>query len=306
MKILVTGGAGFIGSHICRILSDQGHTVLIYDNLSTGHQELINQKALFLQGDILDQAALEKVLIGVDVVIHLASLALVEESVREPLKYVENNIKGSTVLLEAMKNTGVKKIIFSSSATVYGHVEKSDLPLKEDCKTQAVNPYGASKVAVESLLSSYFFNYGFDVVILRYFNPFGPGEWHDPETHAVPNFIKAALMKKPIPLYWKGEQIRDFIYVEDVASAHTAVLNLSGWNIFNVGTEKGVKVIDVVRNLEDILGRSIEIDDLGERAGDVKATYASSKKLIKATHWKPRFTLRQGLDKTVEWFQKRS
>jgi UDP-glucose-4-epimerase GalE len=303
MKILVTGGAGFLGSHICRVLAEQGHTVLIYDDLSTGKQELIDPKALFLQGDIMDSDSLEKVLVGVDVVIHLAAFSLVEESVKDPLKYVENNIKGSTILLEAMRKTGVKRIIFSSSATVYGQVDKKSLPLKEDSPVQAVNPYGASKVAVESMLSSYFFNYGFDVTILRYFNPFGPGEMHDPETHAVPNFIRAALNKEPLPLYGKGELVRDFIYVEDLARAHTAVLNLNGWNIFNVGTEKGVKVIEVVKTIEQILGYKVEINDLGDRAGDVPATYASSKKLIKETKWKPRFTLKEGLEKTVAWFQ---
>lgn len=303
MKILVTGGAGFIGSHIVKLLLDQGHTVLVFDNLSRGYLELIDKRALFLKGDLADSKLLEKALVGIDGVIHMAALAEVNESVSKPLLYVQNNIVGSLNLLEAMRVAGVKKIIFSSSCTVYGFARK--LPITEGAPILAVNPYGATKVAVESFLSSYHYVHGFDVVILRYFNPYGPNDQHQPETHAIANFTRAALEDRPLPLYWQGEQVRDFIYVEDLARAHIDVLDLRGWNVFNVGTEKGVKVKDAVKTIEKILGKRLKIEDLGERPGDVPASFASSKKLMKATSWKPKYSLEEGLKKTIDWFKGR-
>ena len=287
-KILITGGAGFIGTHIYKLLKQKGIQVIIFD------------KKLNSQDDLLNKNSLLKALKGEDAVIHMASLIEVGESVKYPFKFAENNILGSVNLLQCMKEVGVKKIIFSSSACVYGNPEK--LPIKEDAKLKSANPYGASKISVESFCETYHNLYGFDVVILRYFNPYGPGENHQPETHAIPNFIKAALAKKPIPLFWKGEQIRDFIYVEDLAVAHIAPLKLKGFHIFNVGTEKGIKLIDVVNKLSDILGYKLKINDLGNRLGDVPANFASSKGLQKATNWQPKFNLDQGLRLTVDWF----
>lgn len=302
MRILVTGGAGFIGSHICRLLLDDGHEVIVYDNLSRGYEKLVDSRSTFVKGDLSDQKLLEKSLKGVDAVIHMAAFALVNESVSEPLLYAQNNILGTISLLEAMKNSGVKKIIFSSSCVVYGNPET--LPIKETDPIMAFNPYGATKVASENFIATYSELFGFNVTLLRYFNPYGPQEMHDPETHAVPLFIKAALSKKPIPLYWKGENIRDFIYVEDLARAHIAVLKLNGFNIFNVGTENGVKVIDLLKTIEEVLGYKVEIEDLGERAGDVHATYASSEKLKKATGWQPQVSLKEGIKRTVDYFKK--
>lgn len=302
MRILVTGGAGFIGSHICRLLLDDGHQVVVYDNLSRGYEKLVDKRSTFVKGDLSDQKLLEKSLKSCDAVIHMAAYALVNESVSEPLHYAQNNILGTISLLEAMKAAGVKKIIFSSSCVVYG--DPKTLPIKEEDPIMAFNPYGATKVASENFIATYNKLFGFDVTLLRYFNPYGPNEMHSPETHAIPLFIKAALEKKPIPLYWKGENIRDFIYVEDLARAHIAVLKLNGFNIFNVGTENGIKVIDLVKTLEEVLGEKVEIEDLGERAGDVMATYASSDKLQKATGWKAQVSLKEGLQKTLEYFKK--
>jgi UDP-glucose 4-epimerase len=237
----------------------------------------------------------------VDAVIHMASYTSVEESVKSPLKYIQNNVLGAATLLEAMRAAGVKKIIFSSSATVYG--TPKSLPITEDQPISAANPYGASKIAVEALCESFAKTDGFDVIILRYFNPYGPGEKHLPETHAIPNFIKAALEKRPIPLYWKGEQVRDFIYVEDLAAAHIAVLPLSGYHVFNVGTKAGTKIIDVVNELSDIFGYKLEIDYKGDRPGDVMATYASSEKLNQTTGWETKVSLKEGLSKTINFFK---
>lgn len=301
MKILITGGAGFIGTHVSKLLLDQGYTVAIYDNLSRSSQENVDKRAIFIKGDLEDSKLLVNCLKNVDGVIHLASFIEVPESVKNPLIFAQNNILGSIYLLEAMKEAGVKKIIFSSSATVYGEPKK--LPLTEESPLSATNPYAASKIATEAFMETYHKLYGFDVVILRYFNPYGPGEMHNPETHAIPNFIKASLNKKPIPLYFQGEQIRDFIYIEDLASAHIAPLNLSGFNVFNVGNEKGVKITDVVNILSDILGYNLEVEDLGERPGDVKATYASSKLFKEKTKWRAKVSLQEGLKRTVEWFR---
>ncbi len=303
-KILVTGGAGFIGSHVSKILLDQGHEVVILDNLSKGHKETVDKMAKLVIGDMADPVKTKEALEGVDSVIHMAGLIVVPESVKDPIKYSQNNVLGSVSLFQSMRETGVKKIIFSSSACVYGTPDT--LPIKEDAPLRPDNPYGATKASIESFLQAYHANFDFDVTILRYFNPYGPDELHDPETHAIPNFIKSALLKKPIPLFWKGEQVRDFIYIEDLARAHTDVLSLTGFNIFNVGTETGVKVKDVVDKIFEIVGYDVPIEDLGERPGDVAANFASSQKLHEAVGWKSRVTLKEGLEKTIDFFKNTS
>lgn len=319
MKILVTGGAGFIGSHIVKQLVGQNHEVVVYDlekpsaisHQSSAGEEKAESRGLtadsltFIQGNVKDTELLKKSLGGIDAVIHMASFIAVEESVKNPLKYIDNNVLGTASLLLSMREAGVKKIVFSSSATVYG--EPKTLPLLEDAPLSAANPYAASKIAMEALCESFNKTDGFDVTILRYFNPYGPGENHNPETHAIPNFIKAGLEKKPVPLYWKGEQIRDFIYVEDLADAHIRVLGDNGegggYRIFNVGSESGTKIIDVVNLLSDILGYNLRVEDLGDRRGDVMANYASSQRLKDATGWEAKVDLEEGLKKTVEWFK---
>lgn len=329
MKILVTGGSGFIGSHIVKQLLDTGHEVVVYDvklfivhrssfmekNIQgqIGDKRITNneERITGIEGDVRDSKLLLESLRGVDAVIHMASFIAVEESVKNPLKYMENNVLGTASLLTAMREAGVKKLVFSSSATVYG--EPKSLPILEDFPLSAANPYAASKIAMEVLCQSFSKTDNFDVTILRYFNPYGPGEKHDPETHAIPNFIMAGLEKRPVTLYWKGEQVRDFIYVEDLAAAHIAVLgdmgdqgdmdDRGGFRVFNVGSEAGTKVIDVVNALSDIFGYKMEIKDLGERKGDVMKNYASSEKLKSATGWEAKVKLEEGLRKTVQWFK---
>ncbi len=300
MKILVTGGAGFIGSHVAKLLLDGGHDVVILDNLSLGKRENVDKRAKSIVGDIRDDNVFES-LTGVEAVIHMAGLIVVPDSVHDPIKYCDNNVLGTLNLLNCMQKTGVKKIIFSSSACVYGTPDY--LPIKEDAPIRPDNPYGASKASIEAFLQAFHANFGFDATILRYFNPYGPGEMHEPETHAIPNFIKATLNKKAIPLYWKGEQVRDFIYIEDLARAHTDVLNLSGFNIFNVGTETGVKVRDVLDKIFKIVGYEVPIDDLGKRPGDVAANYASSAKLKKAVGWEAKVDLDEGLKRTIDFYK---
>lgn len=301
MKVLVTGGAGFIGSHVTNLLIKDGHEVVILDNLSKGYKKHVHPKAKLIVGDINDSQKTSEALKGTGAVIHMAGLIVVPESVKYPELYAKNNVLGTVNLLDCMNKTGVKKIIFSSSACVYG--EPKSLPITELAALHPDNPYGASKASIEAFLQSFHAAFGFDVTILRYFNPYGPGELHDPETHAIPNFIKAALAKKPIPLYWKGEQIRDFIYIEDLARAHRDVLKLNGFNIFNVGSDSGVKVKDVIGKIFEIVGYKVPVDDLGKREGDVAANYASSAKLKKAVGWQAKVGLEEGLTKTIDFFK---
>ncbi len=304
MRVCVTGGAGFIGSWVTRTLLAEGHDVTVIDNFSKGFRALVPEGARLVEGDLRDERLAEW-LRGHDAVIHMAAYIEVARSVEEPLDFAENNIVNSVRLLDAMHRAGVGKIVFSSSATVYGIPQR--LPIREEdpLGTQS-NPYGASKVSTEAFVATYNQLYDMDALILRYFNPYGPNEMHEPETHAVPNFIKSVLAKKPIPLYWKGEIIRDMFYVEDLAKAHTAVLGLKGLNYFNVGSETGTKMIDLVREIMDIAGYEVPIEDLGERAGDIAANYASSAKIAAATGWRAEVGIREGLERTVEWFRSRA
>lgn len=302
MKVLVTGGAGFIGSHVNKLLLQAGHDVVVLDDLSCGNKESVDPKIKLVVGDINDPVKTKEAIEGVDAVIHMAGLIVVPDSVKDPIKYCRNNVIGSVNLLECMRAKNVKKIIFSSSACVYGTPEK--LPIYEDAPLHPDNPYGASKASIEAFVQTYNAAFGFDTTILRYFNPYGPGEMHRPETHAIPNFILSALAKKPIPLYWKGEQVRDFIYIEDLARAHVEVLKLSGYRIFNIGTEKGVKVKDAIDLIFKIVGYTVPIDDLGERPGDVMANYASSEKIRKETGWSTKVSMEEGLKKTIEFYKK--
>lgn len=302
MKILVTGGAGFIGSRVTKLLLDQGHQVTVIDNLSNSSKYVLDQRAKFHQIDVLDQDSLEEVLPDHEVVIHMASFIEVGESIKKPVDFAENNILGTVKLLAAMRATGTKKIIFSSSACVYGTPKK--LPITEnDPLGKQENPYGLTKVSMEQFCILYHTLYNFDVIILRYFNPYGVGELHNPETHAIPNFVKAALTKNPIPLYWKGEQIRDFIYIDDLAEAHILPLNKTGLHIYNVGTETGVKVMDVVKKIFEILDYKVPIKDKGERKGDIPQLVASAKKIKDELGWEAKVDLQAGLKRTIDFYR---
>jgi UDP-glucose 4-epimerase len=301
VRVLVTGGAGFIGSALTRVLLEEQHDVTVLDNLSKGYRSLVPEGARFIEGDLRDGERLAGWLRGHDAVIHMAAFIEVARSVEEPLLFAENNIINSVRLLDAMKTADVGKIVFSSSACVYGAPES--LPIREtDALGVQSNPYGPSKLATEAFMATYNQLYGIDAIILRYFNPYGPNELHEPETHAIPNFIRAAIERKPIPLFWKGEQVRDFIYVDDLARAHTAVLSQSGLQTFNVGSDEGTKIIEVVNEVIGLVGET-PVTDLGERPGDVHASYAWSKKLAETTGWRAQVSLREGIERTVEWFQ---
>ena len=302
MKTLVTGGAGFIGSHVTKQLLDQGHEVVVYDNLSRGFKELVDPRAQFVLGSLSEKDKLITSLKDADAVVHMAAFIIVPESVQKPSLYWENNVTGTKILLEAMREAKVKKIIFSSSATVYG--DPDELPLTEESPVKkAANPYGQTKIEMENLIKKESERYGLSAVILRYFNPYGPNERHSPETHVIPNFIKATLYHKPIPLYWKGEQTRDFIYVEDLAAAHIAVLPLEGFQIFNVGTGSGTKVTHLVEEIFEIVGHKVSVADLGKREGDVPALYTSAAKIQQQVGWEAETSLEEGLQKTIDFYK---
>lgn len=300
MKVFVTGGAGFVGRWVADALLKAGHQVTVFDNLSAGYKDFVPDGARLVVGDLLDKN-LAVHLKGHEAVIHLAAKTVVPESVKDPFPTINVNLFGGVNLIEAMRKVGVKKIVFSSTAAVYGQPKR--LNVREDDPKFPVNPYGASKLAFEALLHSYHHNYGWDVTMFRYFNPYGPYDLHRPETHAIANFIKATLTGKPLPLYWGGKQKRDFFYIEDIAKAHVLGLKQTGFHYYNLGSGKPTKVIDMVKMIFKITGKETKINDLGERAGDPDILAADITKVKKELGWKPTTSLETGLRKTISWFQ---
>jgi UDP-glucose 4-epimerase len=303
MKILVTGGAGFVGSRVVAHLLQDGHTVAVFDNLSTGFAHVVPEGATLIEGDLRNADAVSAAVEGKDAVIHLAAQALVPESVANPQKAFDINLVGGFNLIEAMRKHGVTRIVHSSTAAVYGNPER--VPIREDDRKLPINPYGSTKLAFEALLHSYHAAYGFNVTMFRYFNPYGPHEQHEPETHAIPSFIRAALDGTPVPLYWKGEPIRDFFFVDDIARAHVMGLSRDGYNVYNLGSGDGVKVGDVVETIFEVTGSRSEIADLGERPGDPMQLFADTSRAQDELGWKPEVSIQEGLRQTVEAFKNR-
>lgn len=296
MHVFVTGGAGFIGGWICTALLGEGHQVTVFDLVPSKNKEVHS-----IVGDIRDKDLLLRSLVGHDAVIHLAAKTLVPESVEEPQLYFDTNMVGGYNLLEAMRTLGIKKIVYSSTAAVYGSPER--VPIEEDDPKWPINPYGATKFGFEHCLHAYHKCYGIDVTLFRYFNPFGPNEDHEPETHAVPNFITATLEHRPIPLYWQGNQERDFFYVGDLADAHVLGLHQRGFHTYNLGSGASIKVIDLVHAIFQVIGQETEIQDLGIRAGDPPRLMANIDKVRRELGWVPTMPLMEGLEKTVAYFR---
>ncbi|MBU2100907.1 UDP-glucose 4-epimerase GalE, partial [Candidatus Micrarchaeota archaeon] len=295
MKILVTGGAGFIGSNAVNFFLEKGFEVNVVDDLSRGFKELVNQKAEFFEGSFGDKKVLDKALKGVEAVIHFGAFALVEESVENPQKYFKNNVINSVVLLEEMRKKGINKMVFSSSCSVYGEPEK--VPITESHLLNPVSPYGETKKAFEKILELYFHSFKMNSICLRYFNPFGPNELHKPETHAIPNFIKAVLRKEKISVFGDGNQIRDFFFVEDLIKAHFLALEKIdefGFEVFNVGSGSGHSVNETINAVFELTGKKTEIQFLPERKGDPKKLIADTKKIQENLGWKPETEFKQG------------
>ena len=303
MKLLVTGAAGFVGARVAAKLMEAGHEVTVFDNLSVGHRDNIPKGAQLIQGDLREPAEIRAAVMGHDAVAHLAAQAQIPESVENPQKSFDINLLGGQNLLEAMRHEHVNRLVYSSTAGVYG--KPVHVPVAESDPMFPISPYGATKLAFEALLHTYHAAYGFHVTLFRYFNPYGPTEAHDPETHAIPNFINAALAGKPIPLYWNGDQIRDFFYVDDIARAHVMGLGQDGFHIYNLGSGSGQKVRDVVEKILVLTGSKSTIEDLGERAGDPPKLTADTAKVQSELGWQPETSLDDGLKLTIEGFRRR-
>lgn len=303
MKILVTGGAGYIGSHTCKALAQAGHEVVVYDNLSTGHREFV-KFGDFEYGDVRDTQQLRKCLAKYrpDGVIHFAASAYVGESVQNPGKYFSNNVGGALSLLEAMVAEGVPNIVASGSCAVYG--QPDIIPISEDCPTNPINPYGASKLFMERMLADFHTAHAVNWTSLRYFNAAGSspdgsiGEWHDPETHLIPRVIFAALGKiEAIEIFGSdyptqdGTCIRDYIHVDDLAKAHILAMErlIAGGEsrAYNLGTGKGASVLEIVSGLETITGRKIPVKFAERRPGDPAVLIAEATAAQNDLPWQP-------------------
>jgi UDP-glucose 4-epimerase len=295
MRILITGGSGFLGVNLFKALTEEGHQVVNLDKRSS--TEIPTEV-----GDVLDQAFIERHMAGVEAVFHLASHIEAGESVLEPKRYIENNVLGTLSVLEAMRVHGVKKFLFSSSAAIYG--EPIRTPIKEDDRTLPINPYGMTKLAMEGLVSSYAYSYGFTGVALRYFNLYGPGEKHEPETHAIPRFIAQMKGDQEVTVWGDGSNRRDFIYIDDVVRAHLAALQLpQGYHYINLSGKNATSVMEVIHLLEKIMGKQAKIKQHPPRPGDPIELFADASKAKEVLGWEPAVSLEEGLRKTVEYFR---
>ncbi|MGH7135651.1 MAG: UDP-glucose 4-epimerase GalE, partial [Pirellulales bacterium] len=304
MRILVTGGAGYVGSHAVRYLDLAGHEVWVYDNLSLGHRSAVPAGRL-IEGHLHDRAKLSAVLReqSIEAVLHFAAYALVGESVSDPAQYYHNNIGGSLSLLDAMRDAGVAKIVFSSTTATYGTPEKS--PIGEDEPQRPINPYGFTKLAIERALDDYARAYGFAYAALRYFNAAGAnprgdlGEDHSPESHLIPIVLEVALGQReritvfgddyPTP---DGTCIRDYIHVDDLASAHAlalARLTPGAGLKLNLGTGEGHSVREVIDACRRVTGRSIPLEIGPRRPGDPPELVADARRARSMLDWSPKY-----------------
>jgi len=306
MNILVTGGAGYIGSHVLKALLKEGHQVITLDNLQKGYKEAVTG-GKFIEGDLADEKLLNKIMKEDEIegVIHLAADSLVGESMEKPGKYYMNNFANGINLLEAMINNDVKNIVFSSTAAVYG--EPDEIPIKENNKTEPTSTYGESKLFFEKALKRYDDTYGLKYASLRYFNAAGAdpegeiGEAHDPETHLIPIVLQTALgIRDKIYIFGDdyptndGSCIRDYIHVNDLAAAHLLALEALAEgkesSIYNLGSGEGYSVKEVIDTVKEVTGRDFEVEISERRAGDPAVLIASSDKIQKELDWQPKYT----------------
>jgi UDP-arabinose 4-epimerase len=321
MKVLVTGGAGYIGSHTCKALALAGHVPVVFDNLSSGHADAVRWGPLHV-GDILDPEALDAAFAAhhLEAVIHFAALAYVGESVIDPARYYRVNVTGTQTLMDAMRRHGVKHIVLSSSCATYGI--PAALPISESTPQQPVNPYGFTKLATERMAADYQRAYGIDWVALRYFNAAGAdpdgelGERHAPETHAIPLAIGAALgtaprfavlgTDYPTP---DGSAVRDYVHVTDLADAHLRALyhlccgRSSG--AFNLATGRGTSVLALLEAVAAATGRRVPVIFAPRRPGDPPALYANAELALEVLGWRPRFgDIGSMVETALHWLQK--
>jgi UDP-glucose 4-epimerase len=320
MKILVTGGAGYIGGTVCRMLLAGGHAVTVFDNLCHSKRLAVADGAEFVEGDLADRVLVEKTLRdgSFDGVMHFAALIEAGESMRRPEIYFRNNTASTLTLLEAMLATGHDKLVFSSTAACYGEPETT--PILEDAKLAPTNPYGDSKLLVEHMLRWMNQIHGFRYASLRYFNVAGAiegyGEAHEPESHLIPLILDMALGRRPsIKIFGQdyptkdGTCVRDYIHVQDLAEAHLLALEAlteKGRLIYNIGNGQGFTVREVIESVQRVTGRLIAVEECARRPGDPAVLVASSEKIKAELGWRPKFAeLDQIISSAWEWHQKR-
>lgn len=319
MNILVLGGAGYIGSHTVKALCELGSNVIVIDNLITGYEKAINPKAKFYKGDIRDKEFLNTVFQSekIDAVIHFAAYSLVGESVENPLKYYDNNLCGTKVLLESMVENNIKKIVFSSTAATYG--EPKNIPILETDSTEPTNPYGETKLAMEKMFKWTANAHGLKYVSLRYFNACGAdesgliGESHNPESHLIPIILQVPnKQREHVSIFGTdypttdGTCIRDYIHVTDLAQAHILAVKylLDGGDsdIFNLGNGVGFSVRDVIETARKVTGHPIPAIESARRAGDPAMLIASSQKAKDILGWKPQHdSLEEIIESAWRW-----
>ena len=300
MKILVTGGSGYIGSVVVKRLLEHGNQVTVFDNLERGHRCNLDPRAESVEGDLRDGELIAESLLRCkpDAVLHFAAYALVGESMEDPLKYFDNNVIGGVNLLKAMVTAECSRLVFSSSCATYGVPDT--LPIEEDMLQRPTNPYGQSKLMFEQMANWLAETKGFRPTFLRYFNAAGAvpdenlGEDHEPETHIIPNVLKVALGKRvAVEVYGDdyptpdGTCIRDYIHLEDLASAHVLALEKDALGAYNLGTGQGVSVKEVVEACRRVTGHPIPVKMCPRRPGDPPALYASGRKARAAMGWNP-------------------
>jgi len=317
LRILVTGGAGYIGGTVAQLMINQGHDVIIYDNLCHGHRSLVPGGATFVEGELADRATLERLLhTGIDGVMHFAALIEAGESMKKPELYFRNNSASTLTLLEAMLATGVNRLVFSSTAAVYGEPEST--PIREDAALRPTNTYGESKLLVEHMLGWLNRIHGLRYASLRYFNVAGAiegrGEAHEPESHIIPLILDVALgRRQSIKVFGQdyptpdGTCIRDYIHVQDLARAH--LLALEGLRetdklIYNLGNGVGFSVREVIESARRVTGHPIPVEECPRRAGDPAVLIASSEKISRELGWKPEYTRLDDIIETAwKWHQ---
>jgi UDP-glucose 4-epimerase len=320
--VLVTGGAGYIGSVVCQTLLERGHSIIVLDSLEEGHRQALPVNSIFFQGDFGDEPFLKNIFNSypIEAVLHLAAYCLVGESVQSPEKYYENNVSKGLVLLKAMRGGGVKKIVFSSSAAVYG--EPISTPIAETHPTQPVNPYGHSKLIFEQVLDWYQKAYGLKYVTFRYFNAAGAidrlGEDHHPESHLIPLILRSLLTEErdiePLTVFGMdyqtpdGSCLRDYIHIQDLALAHVLALERLDTlqeRIFNLGNGLGFSVLEVIEAAGQVSGREIPFRRGERRPGDPAVLVASSAQARKVLGWEPRYpALKEIIASAWRWHQK--
>lgn len=304
MNILVTGGAGYVGSHAARLLDRAGHQVWVYDNLCLGHRGAVPSGRL-IEGDLADRPRLESALRErhIEAVMHFAAFSLVGESVTQPAKYYGNNVLGSLSLLEAMRAADVKKFVLSSTTATYG--EPQHIPISEDEPQRPINPYGFSKLVVEQMLADYAQAYGFAYAALRYFNASGAspdghiGEDHDPESHLIPLVLQVAMGQRPqIGVFGNdyptpdGSCIRDYVHVDDLGDAHVRALDRleAGHGLkLNLGTGRGYSVLEVIEACRRVSGHAIPATIGPRRPGDPPELVADARRAREVLDWRPKY-----------------